>query len=82
MMKIQYDKAADALYIALLDKPWAYTKTLDDARNVDYSAGHEVIGVELLCVSAGVDLSDIPQADQIEKALLLDTPNGCGVTLA
>ena len=68
-MKIEHDSVADALYITLLDEPCAYTKTIDDVRLIDYSVGHEPIGIELLCVSEGIDLTGIPHADEISVAL-------------
>ena len=69
-MKIEYDETADALHITLRDQPWASSRALDDTRNIDYSATGEVIGVELLCASHGVDLSGVPESNRIEKALL------------
>ncbi len=66
---IRYDEMADAIYVRLSNAKCAYTKSLGALRNVDYSADNEPIGVELLCVSDGVDLSDLPYAEDIGRAL-------------
>ena len=68
-MNLEYDQKADAVYVRLLNEPVAYTKSLDEARNVDYSATDEPVGVEWMCVSEGIDLSGIPQADRISDLL-------------
>jgi len=68
-MKVQYDEVADALYVTLSDDAWAYTRNLDDTRNIDYSVKGQPIGVEWLCVTSGIDLSGVPQADAIGKLL-------------
>jgi len=68
-MKIKYDKIADAIYITLTDAPYAYGKDLDDERRVDYDSADNPRGVELLCVSQGVILDDLPMRDKIEKQL-------------
>ena len=53
-MYIKYDKQADAVYILLSNKPYAYGKDLDNERRIDYDADGNPRGVELLCVSGGV----------------------------
>ena len=68
-MKAKYDKAADAIYIKLTDTPYAYGKDLDDQRRVDYDSSNNPRGVELLCVSQGVILDDLPMRGQLEKQL-------------
>jgi uncharacterized protein YuzE len=68
-MKIKYDKIADAIYITLSDAAYAYGKDLDDERRVDYDSADNPRGVELLCVSQGVILDDLPMRDKIEKQL-------------
>ena len=68
-MKFEYDEIADAVYVTLCDEPFAYTKSVDDMRNIDYSASHKPIGIEWLCVSSGIDLSGIPESDAIGKLL-------------
>ena len=72
-MKVEHDPRADALYVRLSDKPYAYMEDVSRgpqyARGVDYAADGTPIGVEFLNVSLGVDLTDIPRADEIAVAL-------------
>lgn len=58
--KSKYDAEADAIYIYLSDKPYAYGIDLDDERRIDYASDNTPIGVELLCVSDGVNLDSLP----------------------
>lgn len=64
-----YDRKADAVYVVLSSKPYARGENLDDARRVDYAEDGTPIGVELLYVSQGVDLTDLPNSKGIEKAI-------------
>ena len=68
-MKFKHDKIADAIYISLSNKTYAYGKDLDDERRVDYAADGTPIGVELLCVSRGVNLDGLPHVDEIAEAV-------------
>ena len=68
-MYIKYDKRADAVYILLSNKPYAYGKDLDNERRIDYDADGNPRGVELLCVSTGVITDDLPNKVEIERAL-------------
>ncbi|MBI4339275.1 MAG: DUF2283 domain-containing protein [Chloroflexi bacterium] len=68
-MKYEYDREADALYIWLSDKPYAYGEDLDRERRIDYASDGTPVGVELLCVSSGVSLHDLPQQDKIAQVL-------------
>ncbi len=68
-MKLKYDKTADAIYIKLSNMPYAYGKDLDDLRRIDYASGNTPRGVELLCVSEGVNIDDLPYADEITEML-------------
>lgn len=68
-MHIKYDKQADAVYILLSNKPYAYGKDLDNERRIDYDADGNPRGVELLCVSTGVITDDLPNRVEIERAL-------------
>ncbi len=64
-MEYRYDKEVDAIYVRLNDKDYSYGEELDRERRVDYADDGTPIGVELLCVSTGVDLRDLPH----QKAL-------------
>ncbi len=68
-MLLEYDPDADAIYISLAreEVPVAKTVELDDERNVGYAADGTPIGVELLNVSHGVRLADIPHASEISE---------------
>ena len=69
MLKVEYDREADALYVTLREAECAYTKPLGELRNVDYGADDLPIGIEWFHVSKGVDLADVPQAKEIEDTL-------------
>jgi len=68
-MKMKHDREADAIYIRFSDAPYAYGKDLDKERRIDYDANGELRGVELLCVSDGVIIDDLPHRLEIEKLL-------------
>ena len=68
-MEYEYDPEADAIYIHLSDKIYAYGEDLDKERHIDYAADGTPIGVELLCVGSGTILHDLPRQDVIEKIL-------------
>jgi uncharacterized protein YuzE len=70
MKKCEYDREADAIYIYLSNKPYAYGKDLDEDRRIDYAADNTPIGIELLDVSKGVNLDSFPEPDEITKCLL------------
>jgi uncharacterized protein YuzE len=66
---VTYSQKADAVYVCLFDAEVARTRALGDWRNVDYAVDGSVVGVEFLGVSAGLDLSDVPEAYQVETLL-------------
>lgn len=68
-MKIQYDPEADALYIYLSDKPYSYGKDLDSERRIDFASDDTAIGIELLCVSKGVNPDDLPNQEEVIRLL-------------
>jgi len=68
-MRAEYDKKADAIYIYLNDTPYAYGEDLDHERRIDFAEDGTPIGVELLCVSAGVITDGLPYRREIEKLL-------------
>ena len=68
-MYIKYDKQADAVYILLSNKPYAYGKDLDNEKRIDYDVDGNPRGVGLLCVSTGVITDDLPNRVEIERAL-------------
>ena len=68
-MKFKHDTQADAVYIYLSDMPYAYGKDLDDERRIDYASYNTPVGVELLCVSMGVNLYGLPRKDETAEIL-------------
>ena len=68
-MRIKHDKEADAIYIYLSNKPYAYGKDLDNERRIDYSSDNEPIGIELLYVSKGINPDDLPQQREVIELL-------------
>lgn len=67
--KYSYDEKADAIYITLSDNKVSYTKSLDDTRLIDYDSNGNPIGIELLCVSNGVIVDDLPRTNEITRLL-------------
>ncbi len=68
-MKLEYDPEADAIYITFSDAPYAYGKDLDNQRRIDYAQDGTPRGIELLCVSRGVILHDLPHTEKIARLL-------------
>lgn len=62
-MEVWQDTEVDALYVKLRETKYAGGKELDDARHMDLDVNGNVIGIEFLYVSQGVDLDGIPAAD-------------------
>lgn len=67
--KFTHDPEADAIYITLSNNAVSYTKSLDDARVIDYDSNGDPRGIELLCVSQGVETQSLPFQDEIAKFL-------------
>jgi uncharacterized protein YuzE len=70
---VKHDPEADAVYVRLAEGATARTLELDDLRMVDIDDRGTVLGVELLEVSGGVDLRDVPDRDVV-MSLLRDLP--------
>ena len=68
-MRMKHDPEADAVYIYLNNKPYAYGKDIDDQRRIDFSSDDKPIGIELLCVSKGVNPDDLPEQERITRLL-------------
>ena len=71
MLEYKYDREADAIYITLSSDKYAYGTDLDDDRRIDYASNQEpiAIGIELLSVSRGVNLHNLPEADSVLEIL-------------
>jgi uncharacterized protein YuzE len=77
---LTHDEKADAVYIRLRDAPYAYGEDLDASRRVDIGTDGLPIGVELLDVSDGINVADLPEQAAIAQVLAehhikLLTPN-------
>lgn len=57
------------MYIYLAEKPYAFGEDLDRERRVDCAADRTPIGIELTCLSRGVDLRDLPSRDAVTALL-------------
>jgi uncharacterized protein YuzE len=68
--RVEYDKEADAIYIHFLGGIYSYGKDIDNERRIDYDNNGQPIGIELLCVSEGVILDDLPYPVEVEKILI------------
>lgn len=69
--KATYDRETDTLYVRLVG-PSAMVERqdiLDDLRIVDYSGAGAVVGIEFLCATEGIDLSDVPFDSLVEDAI-------------
>lgn len=69
LLRMTYDRDADAAYIWLRDEAYAYGEDLDPARRIDYASDGRPLGVELLNVSDGVNLDDLPEQAAIRRTL-------------
>ncbi|HEX5479643.1 MAG TPA: DUF2283 domain-containing protein, partial [Dehalococcoidia bacterium] len=60
---------ADTIYLWLSEQPYSFGEDLDRERRAGYAADRSAIGIELTCVSMGVDLRDLPARDEIARLL-------------
>lgn len=68
-MQVSYDTEADAIYVRFREPHGTVrTESLDDLRLIDHD-DDGVIGVELLAVSRGLNLTGLPEADRIAIAI-------------
>ncbi len=65
---LTYSEEGDIVYIRISDKEVAHTKTIDDLRIVDYDADWNIVGVELIGASDGMDLRGLPEQARIQAA--------------
>lgn len=66
-MTLELDRRADAAYVVIHDGTVASTRKLDSQRVVDYDAKGEVLGIEFLAISRGVDLADLPYSSELAR---------------
>lgn len=69
-MQVTYDEDADAIYVELKKHDLvAHTREIDSNRMVDYDDAGDVVGVEFLSISSGINLEGVPSADRVAQAL-------------
>lgn len=68
-MNFEHDPQADAVYVNLSAKRYAYGKDLDNQRRIDYDTDDIPVGIELLNVSSGVNVSGLPHEQEIRELL-------------
>jgi uncharacterized protein YuzE len=69
---VRFDPEADAIAVDFRERgpgDVARTRQMDERRLIDYGADGEPLGVEFLFVSDGIDLADVPRADEVRRAL-------------
>jgi uncharacterized protein YuzE len=69
MVNVTWYDEDDAVYIELSDKEFGYGKGLDDERRIDFASDGTPIGVRLLYISDGVEVSDLPEQKAIIDVL-------------
>jgi uncharacterized protein YuzE len=69
IISYSHDPDADAVYITLSDKPYAFGEDLGPDRRIDYAADRTPIGIELLAVSHGVELGNLPFPGEVARVL-------------
>lgn len=66
---VRYAPDVDVLYVLLRDAAVATTVSLDDLRHLDYAAAGDIVGVEFINASAGVDLTGLPLAERVARLI-------------
>lgn len=69
MLKHKFDPKADSMYITLNSGVYDHGYDLDDDRRIDYNENNIPIGIELLSVSHGVDLKDLPYTQELVELI-------------
>ena len=69
MAEITIDTAVDAAYVRFSNAEVAYSRRLDDRRVLDYAEDGSPRGIELLYISDGVNVSDLPQQMVVGRLL-------------
>ena len=69
ILRVESDPQADAVYIHLRDVPVSFTRELDDRCYVDYGADDQPVGIDLLSVSHGVEVSRLPYSSDIARVV-------------
>ena len=70
---VSYSAGADAICIQFDDDSVAWTQEVDDRRMVDWAVDGRLLGIELLDVSDGIVLQDLPERQRVEEVLRVFT---------
>ncbi len=65
----KFSPEAYAIYVYVNPGRVACSKSRDDLRVVDFGEDGRVVGVGFLRVSDGVDLSDVPEREKVERLI-------------
>lgn len=68
-LRVEYDPAVDAVAIDFGPGASAHMVRFDRDRALDYDAHGHLVSIELLNVSRGVNLEDLPEAEVVRRAL-------------
>jgi uncharacterized protein YuzE len=68
-MRLEVDARADAAYVVLDDAAVRTTHKKDEQRLLDFDEYGELVGIELLNISQGVDLRGLPFRSQLTDLL-------------
>ena len=71
---LTYDEEADAIYIKLREGKSRGVREASPHTLVNYGTEDQVLGVEFLVVSEGIDLTGVPEAERV-AALLRAIPH-------
>ena len=71
-MGFNHDPDVDAIYLKLLDTEYGGGREVDGRRHIDLDKDGNVLGVEFLFVSNGVDLDGLPEELLPEISRLLE----------
>jgi uncharacterized protein YuzE len=71
-MRLSHDPDADAVYIELYQGKPVRAEELGDQLSLDYDAEGNVLGIEILWASEGIDLDRLPANLEIPVARLLE----------
>jgi uncharacterized protein YuzE len=69
MPTVRYDAEADVLYVEFGHGKVARTRALGDLRLVDEASDGSPLGIEFISASQGVNLSNLPRATEVERAI-------------
>ena len=70
-LTITYDADVDAMAVDFVPRranDTDHTEELDEFRRVDFNAAGDPIGLDLTCVSEGVNLDGLPHRDELAAA--------------